>query len=319
MKISRYLASNIVNAILLVLLVFLSLFIFIGLTKEFSDIGTCNYGFLNAFLYVLMQLPSTVYQFFPVFGLLGSLIALGMLASRHELIVMQASGVSTFKITRIVLQAAFVIIILSFVVGEVLAPKLQLASMSYKSKLMKSHERTFRTAHGLWLRQGDEFVRIDTILPHKKIKNITFYKFDKNNNLVSSTYAESGIFRNNAWVFKDITESKFLKNRIQIIHIKQKNLGVKIKPQLLKEVKVGSSEKTLLQLHSYIKYLKYNGLSTNKYSFLYWHRIFRPLATLAMILLSIPFIFGPLRSVSMGLRILTGASIGLAFFLSRQT
>jgi lipopolysaccharide export system permease protein len=38
-----------------------------------------------------------------------------------------------------------------------------------------------------------------------------------------------------------------------------------------------------------------------------------------MLLLALPFVFGPLRSVSIGYRILTGTLLGIAFHLINQT
>ena len=40
----------------------------------------------------------------------------------------------------------------------------------------------------------------------------------------------------------------------------------------------------------------------------------QPLATLVMIGLAVPFIFGSLRTVTMGLRILIGVIIGFSFY-----
>jgi lipopolysaccharide export system permease protein len=44
----------------------------------------------------------------------------------------------------------------------------------------------------------------------------------------------------------------------------------------------------------------------------------QPFATLVMIFLAIPFIFGPLRSVSMGLRIMAGVIVGFGFYILNQ-
>ncbi len=83
-------------------------------------------------------------------------------------------------------------------------------------------------------------------------------------------------------------------------------------------MKIDSGERSIPQLYSYIKYLHYSGLRANKYEFLFWQRVFQPLATLVMILLAIPFIFGPLRTVPMGLRIIAGAVTGLGFYIINQ-
>jgi len=50
----------------------------------------------------------------------------------------------------------------------------------------------------------------------------------------------------------------------------------------------------------------------------FWQRLFQPLATLVMICLAVPFIFGPLRTGTMGLRILSGVIVGFGFYILNQ-
>lgn len=59
-------------------------------------------------------------------------------------------------------------------------------------------------------------------------------------------------------------------------------------------------------------------MSASTFKLAFWQRLVQPFAALVMIMLAIPFIFGPLRSVTMGLRIVTGAAVGFAFYLLNQ-
>ncbi|MBX9705493.1 MAG: LptF/LptG family permease, partial [Gammaproteobacteria bacterium] len=72
---------------------------------------------------------------------------------------------------------------------------------------------------------------------------------------------------------------------------------------------------SLLRLQEQSKYNKQNGLDSSTYTLAFWLRVLQPLATLVMVFLAIPFIFGPLRSSTMGLRILSGVMAGLAFYI----
>ena len=47
----------------------------------------------------------------------------------------------------------------------------------------------------------------------------------------------------------------------------------------------------------------------------FWGKLASPLVTLVMLFLSIPFVFGSLRSVSIGQRTFLGAMVGIGFFL----
>ena len=58
-----------------------------------------------------------------------------------------------------------------------------------------------------------------------------------------------------------------------------------------------------------------NGLETEPYEFALWRKITAPFAILVMLLLSVPFIFSPMRSTGAGQRILIGIIVGVVYFL----
>ncbi len=55
-------------------------------------------------------------------------------------------------------------------------------------------------------------------------------------------------------------------------------------------------------LHNYVKYLKSSGQDAGRYQLNMWSKIFQPLSVAVMMLMALSFIFGPLRSVPMGVR-----------------
>lgn len=56
-------------------------------------------------------------------------------------------------------------------------------------------------------------------------------------------------------------------------------------------------------LHNYVKYLKSSGQDAGRYQLNMWSKIFQPLSVAVMMLMALSFIFGPLRSVPMGVRV----------------
>ena len=62
--------------------------------------------------YTGLTMPKDVETFFPMAALLGALIALGNLASRSELVVMQSAGFSRFKIGLAVMKTALPLVLL---------------------------------------------------------------------------------------------------------------------------------------------------------------------------------------------------------------
>jgi lipopolysaccharide export system permease protein len=272
---------------------------------------------MRALVYILMLLPTDIYQFFPMAGLLGSLMGLGLLASRSELIVMRAAGVSLVDITRMVIVAASVVLIIAVICGEVIAPIAQRGAEKYKSEALSSGQ-TLRTNKGTWVRNQHDFLHIGAIPSYGHLENVTRYQFDPNDHLTASSFAAKADYNNGAWVFSDITETKVDKEQITTAYYKTQNWALSVDPKLLGATEIETNQKSLPQLYSHINYLRANDLNADKYEFAMWQRFVQPFAALVMILLAVPFIFGPLRSATMGLRMLAGAVVGIGFYMLNQ-
>ena len=93
---------------------------------------------------------------------------------------------------------------------------------------------------------------------------------------------------------------------------------IALNPDLLKMAKVDPEELSLLTLFTYIKQLHHHHNQTQEYALAFYKRLCQPLATCVMMLLAIPFIFGSLRSATMGLRIIIGCFVGFGFYILNQ-
>lgn len=286
---SRYIGSTVIISILMVILVLISLEIFIEFTSEFSDMGTGNYGLLQVLMCVFMHLPGDIYRFFPMAGLIGCLMGLGWLAQHSELIVMRAAGVSLVRITAVVIGAAVLITVVAILLGEVIAPFAQHTATIYKTEAMSSGQE-YQTEQGVWVRDGHDYIHIDSVLSKGRLQAITRYHFNKHN-LASISFAKQGKYQRHGWVFQDISETKFLNNKVISNHYAEQEWHLTFNPHLLGLINIDTDQRSISQLYAYIKYLRGSGLQTNKYEFDFWQRIFQPLATLVMILLAVPFIF----------------------------
>ena len=72
---------------------------------------------------------------------------------------------------------------------------------------------------------------------------------------------------------------------------------------------------SLHELHKYLHAQGINQQTVHTYQLVYLQRLIQPLTTMVMMVLAIPFIFGPLRSSTMGSKLLAGASVGFGFHI----
>jgi lipopolysaccharide export system permease protein len=93
---------------------------------------------------------------------------------------------------------------------------------------------------------------------------------------------------------------------------------VQLTPQLLGTVVLEPEALSVTGLWRYIHYLADQGLANGKYWLAFWTKVLQPVVTAALVLMAISFIFGPLRSVTLGQRVFTGVLVGFVFRIAQD-
>jgi len=75
---------------------------------------------------------------------------------------------------------------------------------------------------------------------------------------------------------------------------------------------------SLRALYVYTAFLKANDIESRVYVQAFWTKMMAPISVVTMVLLAVPFIFGPLRSVGSGHRIMIGTLVGIGFYILGQ-
>jgi len=310
----QYIGKTIAAHIMAVMLVLLSLYFFSTFVTEVSEVGRGKYQMLDALQYSIMLLPRQVYELFPLVALMGTMLGLGSLANTSELTVMRASGISVQQILREILKVGALMVVIAAILGEVVAPPLEKAARLQRARAL-SEQISVNAKSGLWAREGDTFINIERLLTNGRATGIHLYRFDKEGRLLESTSARQGIYQEKGWKLEKVVFTVFDEKRIQRRFAQSTEWKSSLTPEVIDVVAIPPENLSILDLREYIHYLHDNELEAQRYELSYWVRIVTPFATAGMILLAIPFVFGSLRSVGIGQRIVIGALIGIGFYL----
>jgi lipopolysaccharide export system permease protein len=311
----RYIAKNVMAATALVLVVMIGLIFVIDFLEELKDVGTGDYGFAQAFVHVLLELPRHVYQFFPMLMLIGGVIGLGILSAHQELVVMRTAGFSVRRIALAVIAAALGLTLLATSVGELLVPQAHhLASTRKQSEY--SGGQAVATQAGIWIHEGNNFLQINRVDGLKHLVGVTRYQFDADHHLLATYYVASlERQQHGKWLARDSLKTTFANNQTQSQHFDVLAWDMPLNPNLLNVGLIEPPELSLPTLHNYAKHLVQNGLQASDFQWEFWKRIFQPLTTIVMILLAIPFVLNSSRSVTMGWRVFFGIVVGFVFYI----
>jgi lipopolysaccharide export system permease protein len=308
-----YIVKEILKGSFVALLCLLTLFNLFTFSDELGDLGKGHYGLKEIFYYVTLTSPTVLYELIPASALLGSLFILGNMANNRELIAMQAAGLSVFGIVKAALLAGAVLVIIAFLVGEFIAPLGE--RMGQKIKLTSQNQNAImHSRYGLWIREGNQFINVRRIQEDGKLAVINMYEIDEQRHLRRLVSAKQATFLGKQqWRLEQIRQSEVSTQQMRSSKQKQRIWKSSIDPQLFKMVTVNPNNLSLYDLAMYVGFLQENHQKSQTFELAFWGRIVNPLVTFVMLLVSVPFVIGIKRGVSVGSRILIGVVIGMGF------
>ncbi|MBO1254357.1 LPS export ABC transporter permease LptG [Alteromonas sp. 5E99-2] len=314
----RYIARTLLSTVTLTLSILVGLSALIKFVEQLRKLGEGDYNMTVAALYVLLSLPREIEQFFPMATLLGALVGMGVLASSSELVVMQASGMSRWNIINSAMRASAIMIIVIMAVGEFITPISEAKAKQIRTEAL-SGGSLFASDELTWAKDGSDFVSIGQVITQNLSADVTVYRFADNLLLEQMIYAKQAKYnQDDGWQLQDVTVTSYRPEHIDVVSLDNAEWRSSLTPDKLGIVAVKPEALSIRGLNEYISYLDNNRQDSSRYELAFWRKLFQPLSVAVMVLMALSFIFGPLRSVSMGARVIMGVLVGFSFFISNE-
>jgi lipopolysaccharide export system permease protein len=314
----RYIANTLLTYSIVVLFVWLSIYSFFNFLAELNSVGKFNYTILEAFKFIILQLPEVAYdQVSPVI-LLGCVLGMGNLATTGQLIILRASGMSILKITWLTLKNAIIFLILMTLIGELVGPTLTTYAENERSKALGQITLS-SSQDGFWIRDGDNFINVENNIDGSQFNRVTIVEVNKFNKINRVVKSKSAIFDGkslnmDATDIFSIDSSQLIDN----INLKGRNSykkWVTFNQDLIESLEKEPNELSTLTIIKQIQFLTDNKLRSEIFEVELYQRLVKPITLITMILLAMLFIFGSSRDASLGRKIFFGVAIGLSFEL----
>lgn len=316
----RYIGKTIFLAIVITLIMLVGLSAIIKFVEQFRDVGRGNYDGIQALYYTLLTIPRDIETFFPMAVLLGVLMGLGSLASNSELTVMQSSGFSRFSVGLSVIKTTMPLVILVLIAGEWGIPQTEQFARNMRSQAISGGE-LLPVKYGVWAKDDNKFIYIEQLHDDNTLKNVYIYEFDNEQRLQGIQFANQATYdeQNKIWNLNHVNKTTIFADRVENENTFNQSWISSITPDKLVNVRLKASSLSTTGLKKYAEFLKQSGQDASQFELLYWIKIVQPLSITVMILLSLSFIFGPLRNVTAGARIVAGILSGFTFYVINET
>ena len=316
--IDRYIGISFLRSFLLIFTIVIVLFSLLELISQLDDVGKGDYQVKDVFLFIALTLPKRMLELMPVSTLLGSVVALGLLADHGELTAMQAGGMPVRRICWSVFAAGTTLILLTGLLAELVVPPLDQLARKKRALAISGTGFTL-TQQGFWARRNSTYIHVGKTLSDRVAIDLDIFETDENGRLEVYTYArEVNIQDDNQWVLRAITRKTFTDQGIATTHMPSLTLDSFLSSDQVEVLEIPPDSLSSSDLYRYAGALRESGQNADRYALALWRKLGVPLTTGAMVLLSLPFVFGSTRRIAAGKRIMMGSFVGIVFYFGDQ-
>ncbi|MGZ3689935.1 MAG: LptF/LptG family permease, partial [Pseudobdellovibrio sp.] len=212
-RIDRYLLGLFWGAFLAGLLIFLTLFIAtdaMSTMVKYKDVSSLV--FLRYYAYFS---PEVIYKMLPVACVVGMVVTISNLNKGNELVALFASGLSLFRVSRVIFLSIIAIGVFSYYMSDQLMPLFnKQKNFIYYSEMEKNPSlyQTIKT-NKIWYRSKNAIFNIKTLNSEgDRAQGLSLYFFNDNWNLVQMLTADSVMMNGSQWVLRNGTVTVFDKD-----------------------------------------------------------------------------------------------------------
>jgi len=315
-----YLARQLLTGIVVALLALLAIDGVIDFLDEIDKVDD-DYPLPTMLRNSLFEIAVSAYELLPIAVLLGCMVGLGGLAVNFEFLALRACGYTRMRIAYSILTVGFLLMIGTFVYGDLVVPKAQYHQYMIKH-CCEPHSHFFEADNGYWLREGNYFINFKAQSGDSEYLDLNIYQLNEDYRLQKHIRAQQAtvppdkeiLVLPNAEVFIFGEESRIDRRYDAQLQI----------PFTISEVtrtmpnSLNHEHMNLYQLYSYIQFLERNELNTDIYELALWTRFSSVLSILVVILLASPWIFASVQSATMGKRFIVGVLLGLSYIIASR-
>ena len=316
MIVRRYLTRSIYAYTALVLVSFVALFILLDVLHELTDLGKGTYNSRDMVRYVALLVPGHVYDVLPVSALIGAIVAFAIHAQHSEITVMRTSGLSVLRLLSCALAPALILVPLTYLFGEVIAPPAEQAAQRIRLIAMQSTV-TQKIKSGFWIKSTGSFINVRNVFANNLLTDVRVYEFANDGRLARMIFAKSAEFTPPAaWRLRGVTRTEIRRDdTIAVEQIADMPWVSELHPAMMNVLMVRPDKMPAQGLYTYVQHLKANKLSAQAFEVAFWKKLIYPSSLLVMLLLAAPFAYLVARAGGISLKVFAGIMLGIVFFM----
>lgn len=292
-----------------------TLFDFIEKVDNFLEAGVPGSTMLS---YFLLQLPEVTTLMVPMAVLMGSVLSLGLMAKKNEVVAIKSSGVSMFRFSLPIIMISVVLALGVAMVNETVLPQTKTRTNYIWNVLVEKQPGKLFQKERFWYKGQNSIYQIGSYQPESQsLSDVTYYRFSKDFTLSERLDAKRGRYVGGRWVFFEGMYQKRLPGGGYTSHIFEE-LALKLpeRPQDFTRLSKPSEEMSLGELARYVNKVQAKGFDPLKQRVDLQAKLAFPFVCLIMALIGIPLALFKERGQFLAPALIIGLALALFYWVA---
>lgn len=320
----RLVALTVLNAVLMAWLVIVGFEVLVFLVRPPSSAVGSHPKLSFEIVYLMVTMPRRLYEWFGIAALIGGLTGLGGLAASAELTALRAAGMSKLRIASSVVGLVALLTAGVMVMGETVGPWGDQRAQNMTA-MAKAADLGSNTSTGYWARDGRDVVNAKKVVltfeaarPVLQLIDVRVFALTADGQLARFDQARSADHRDGMWTLHDLRRTTLDDTGVHTVQLPSAPWNSRLNPEVLRQSMIHPEYLSMLDLHRTIDYMEALGESPGVYAVNFWGRVLYPLNVLVLVLCTMPFAFGSLRSGGLGKRMFIGILIAIGWYFMQK-
>ncbi|HZF36265.1 MAG TPA: LPS export ABC transporter permease LptG [Candidatus Angelobacter sp.] len=290
--------------------------------------------------YAALRVPDLASFILPFAVLIASLLMLAKFARNNEIMALKASGLSFYHLLLSLAPAALLVGLLHFLVSDQVVPRTarilqqwdavaQPAAPAGKgaadTSAAGSSDNLTLTApspgasqSGAWIRDGDSYVKIETVLADgKELHGVTIFERQGHATLSERVAAERALFDGTNWRLLDVRKLSLAEGQDhKPERIAEMPWVTSLVPDHLADLTIDPATLSMAEVWRFVSHPEVGSRPVDFYKTWLLRKIALPLVTIMMVLLAAPVAQGLQRHGGLGAGLAVGVGLGFLYFVT---
>ena len=315
---SLYIAREFLKIFAFMVVSFVALYTIFDFLEKANNFGESGVPTATMISFFILQIPEITSLMVPVGVLMSTVITLGLMGKRNEIVAVKSSGVSMLRFTMPLLLIGLALTVMVALLNETVVPKTKAKTNYIWNVLVENQPGQLLHKEKFWFKGQNSIYRVGFYdQESQSLSDVVYYRFDRDFNLSLRVDARRARFLAGRWVFfSGLYQERIGAGAYTAMPFEERVVDLPERPGDFSRLSKPSEEMSFGELVRYVQKIEAEGYDTRRYRVDLQGKISFPFVTLIMALVGVPLALFKERGGSLAIGVVSGLACALLYWIS---